>query len=77
MSPRQGPEWGSGDTPKNLEKCAPPPGGTVLGPKMTPKLVQEEPKIGSIFGLIFGAILGRFWADFECHLRPKTGPAEV
>ena len=29
-------------------------------PKRTPKLVQEQPKTGSLFGSIFDPILGRF-----------------
>ena len=61
--------WGSGDTPKNLEKCAPGrnrfgPRWAKMGPKMNPKLVQEEPKIGSIFGLILGTILGSILGRF-------------
>ena len=46
-------------------------------PKRTPKLVQELPKTGSLFGSIFNPILGRFWRSFGSHLGPKTGPGEI
>ena len=46
-------------------------------PKQAPKWVQEQPKTGSLFGLIFDPILGSLLAAFGCHLGPKTGPGEV
>ena len=68
-------ERGLDFTEKN-EKCA-PRAHTFWAPKRTPKWVQEQPKTGSLFGPIFGLILGSLLADFRCHLGPKTGPGEV
>ena len=50
------------------------PGASVLGPKRTPKWVQEQPKSGSLFGSIFGPILGSLLGVFWVPSGPQDWP---
>ena len=64
------PSWA---TLKDLQKRVP---GIPLfwGPKMAPKLVKNQTKIGSVFGLISEALLGYFWDNFGGKFGRKIGP---
>ena len=42
-----------------------------MGPKMDQKSIKNESKNQSIFFILFGSILGRFWVHFGSQNRPK------